>query len=159
MCRYDHIKLSSRGGGAGVVAVPSENHAGAGGGGGGGGGGAAAASGVSGGASVRGGAKKPLVLRDRGERGGGGAAGVGVQPQMCLTSPSPSLSAATVDSMFRPPADGQGSEVAAAAASPNTYVDAIRTGLSANATEQSETSCLFCALCDDVEGAWSHHQV
>lgn len=106
---------------------------------------------------MRGGAKKPLVLRDRGERGSGGAAGVGVQPQVCLTSPSPS--AATVDSMFRPPADGQGSEVAAAAASPNTYVDAIRTGLSANATEQSETSCLFCALCDDVEGAWSHHQV
>lgn len=59
---------------------------------------------------MRGGAKKPLVLRDR---------------------------AATVDSMFRPPADGQGSEVAAAAASPNTYVDAIRTGLSANATEQT----------------------
>lgn len=159
VCRYDHIKLSSRGGGAGVVTVASENHAGAGGGGNGGGGGAAA-SGVGGGAPVRGGAKKPLVLRDRGECGGGGAAGVGVQPQVYLTpSSSSSPAAATVDSMFRPPADGQGSEVAAAAASPNTYVDAIRTGLSANATEQSETSCLFCALCDDVEGAWPHHQV
>lgn len=49
MCRYDHIKLSSRGGGGGGA----ENHAGA--------------AGAGGGAPVRSGVKKPLVLRDRGD--------------------------------------------------------------------------------------------
>lgn len=48
-----------------------------------------------------------------------------------------SVSVPAVDSMFRAPAEGPGSEVAAAA-SPNSYVDAIRTGLDANAQEQSE---------------------
>lgn len=45
--------------------------------------------------------------------------------------------------MFRAPAEGPGSEVAAAA-SPNSYVDAIRTGLDANAQEQSEIQKTFC---------------
>lgn len=44
--------------------------------------------------------------------------------------------------MFRAPAEGPGSEVAAAA-SPNSYVDAIRTGLDANAQEQSEIQKTF----------------
>lgn len=76
----------------------------------------------------------------RWSRSSGGATDVEEQPQVCLTTPAFCPSVATVDSMFRPPAEGAGPEVAAAAASPNTYVDAIRTGLSANATEQSETS-------------------
>lgn len=49
--------------------------------------------------------------------------------------------------MFRAPAEGPGSEVAAAAAaaaaSPNSYVDAIRTGLDANTQEQSEIQKTF----------------
>lgn len=62
VCRYDHIKLSSRGAGVGGATLASENHIG---------GSVAAGAGggapVGGGASVRGGAKKPLVLRDRGK--------------------------------------------------------------------------------------------
>ncbi|KAE8298955.1 putative E3 ubiquitin-protein ligase makorin-2 [Larimichthys crocea] len=88
-CRYDHIKSSSRGGGG-----ASEDQAGVG--------------GAGGGASVRGGAKKTLVMRER---------------------------VLAVDSMFGGPSDSLGSEVTAAVASPQTYVDAIRTGLDASAPE------------------------
>ncbi|XP_029358069.1 E3 ubiquitin-protein ligase makorin-2 isoform X1 [Echeneis naucrates] len=80
------------------------------GGGGGGGGGASEDQASGGGAGlgppVRGGGKKNLVLRDRG-----------------------------VDRMFGAPADSLWSDVTTAAA-PQTYVDAIRTGLEASAQEQ-----------------------
>ncbi|GLD68891.1 probable E3 ubiquitin-protein ligase makorin-2 [Lates japonicus] len=89
-CRYDHIKPPSRGGGGGA----SQDQTGGG--------------GAGGGASVRGGVKKNLVLRDRG-----------------------------ADRMFRAPADGLWSEVAAAAAAPQSYVEAIRTGLDASAQQQA----------------------
>ena len=53
-----------------------------------------------------------------------------------------SLSVLAVDSMYGGPADSLGSEVmaaaAAAAASPQSYVDAIRTGLDASAREQGQ---------------------
>lgn len=69
--------------------------------------------GAGGGASVRGGVKKTLVLRDR---------------------------ALCVDSMFGGQTDSLGSEVtpaaAAAAAAPQSYVDAIRTGLGTSAPDQ-----------------------
>ncbi|KAF3690380.1 putative E3 ubiquitin-protein ligase makorin-2 [Channa argus] len=91
-CRYDHIK-PFRGG----VGAASEDQPGVG--------------GAGGGASVRGGVKKTLVLRDR---------------------------ALCVDSMFGGQADGLGSEVTtpASAAVPHSYVDAIRTGLDTSAQEQ-----------------------
>lgn len=93
---------------------------------------------VGGGGSLRGGARKPLVLRDRGEKSGSiGVAKVNAVMMLCLTIPTLCPLVATMDSMFRP-VEGTGPEAAAAAASPNTYVDAIRTGLGANATEQSE---------------------
>ncbi|XP_041807879.1 probable E3 ubiquitin-protein ligase makorin-2 [Chelmon rostratus] len=81
----------------------------------GGGGGAsedqAGVRGAGGGPSLRGGVKKTLVLRER---------------------------VVGVDSMFGGPVDSLGSEVtAAAAAAPQSYVDAIRTGLDASAQEQA----------------------
>ncbi|XP_038551344.1 probable E3 ubiquitin-protein ligase makorin-2 isoform X1 [Micropterus salmoides] len=76
--------------------------------------------GAGGGASVRG-VKKTMVLRERGDNtlrhGRGHAAVLGA------------------DSMFGGPADSVGSEVAAAA--PQSYVDAIRTGLDASAREEA----------------------
>ncbi|XP_042259579.1 probable E3 ubiquitin-protein ligase makorin-2 [Thunnus maccoyii] len=75
-----------------------------------GGGGASDEQAGGGGASVRAGGRKTLVLRDRG------------------------LGA---DSMFGGAADSLGSEVTAAA--PQSYVDAIRTGLDASAQEQGQT--------------------
>lgn len=49
------------------------------------------------------------------------------------------LSARAADSLVRSPADSLGSEVtAAAAAAPQSYVDAIRTGLETTAKEQGE---------------------
>ncbi|KAM7401489.1 hypothetical protein PAMP_016798 [Pampus punctatissimus] len=69
--------------------------------------GQAGGGGPGGGASVRSGGRKTLVLRDR---------GLGV------------------DSMFRGAADSLGSEVMAAA--PQSYVDAIRTGLDTSVQEQ-----------------------
>ncbi|KAE8298960.1 putative E3 ubiquitin-protein ligase makorin-2 [Larimichthys crocea] len=106
-CRYDHIKSSSRGGGG-----ASEDQAGVG--------------GAGGGASVRGGAKKTLVMRER---------------------------VLAVDSMFGGPSDSLGSEVTAAVASPQTYVDAIRTGLDASAPEPGErTMCCdwLVVVCDVI---------
>ncbi|XP_026162483.1 E3 ubiquitin-protein ligase makorin-2 [Mastacembelus armatus] len=84
-CRYDHIKPKGGVGGA------SEEPAGA----------------AGGGASVRGGMKRTLVLRDR---------------------------VLGVDSMFGGPAHSLVSEVAAA---PQSYVDAIRSGLDASVQEQA----------------------
>ncbi|KAG7494775.1 putative E3 ubiquitin-protein ligase makorin-2 [Solea senegalensis] len=89
-CRYDHVKLSNRGGGGGA----SENPGGEGG-------------GAGGGASIRGGVKKNLVLRDRGM---------------------------PVERNFGAPADSVWSDAAAAA--PQTYVDAIRTGLDGSVKDQ-----------------------
>nr|XP_046241155.1 probable E3 ubiquitin-protein ligase makorin-2 [Scatophagus argus] len=82
-CRYDHIKFSSRGGGG-----ASEDQA-------------------VGGASVRGGAKKMPVLRER---------------VLGADSSGSEVAAAAA---------------AAAAAAPQSYVDAIRTGLDASAQEQA----------------------
>ncbi|XP_078105638.1 E3 ubiquitin-protein ligase makorin-2 isoform X1 [Sander vitreus] len=86
-----------------------------------------AGGGAGGGASVRGGVKKTPVLRDR---------------------------VLGVDSMFGGPADSLGSEVmaAAAAASPHSYVDAIRTGLDASAQDQADV-CL-CVAPPPVGGAY-----
>ncbi|XP_060897584.1 E3 ubiquitin-protein ligase makorin-2 isoform X2 [Labrus mixtus] len=92
-CRYDHVKSFRGVGGA------PENHA--------------VVGGAGGGASVRGGVKKNMVLRDR---------------------------VLGADSMFGGPVDGLGSGLtaaAAAAASPHTYVEAIRTGLDGSAQEQA----------------------
>ncbi|KAM7006334.1 E3 ubiquitin-protein ligase makorin-2 isoform 2-T2 [Tautogolabrus adspersus] len=90
-CRYDHVKSFRGPGGA------PENHA--------------VVGGAGGGASVRGGVKKSMVLRDR---------------------------VLGADSMFGGPVDGLGSGLtAAAAASPHSYVEAIRTGLDASAQEQA----------------------
>ncbi|XP_062266466.1 E3 ubiquitin-protein ligase makorin-2 [Platichthys flesus] len=90
-CRYDHIKPSFRGGGGGAA----EDQAGG--------------AGAGGGASIRGGVKKNVVLRD-------GALGV--------------------DRSFMGPPEGLWSDVSAAAA-PQTYVDAIRTGLDGSEQEQA----------------------
>ncbi|XP_060897583.1 E3 ubiquitin-protein ligase makorin-2 isoform X1 [Labrus mixtus] len=95
-CRYDHVKSFRGVGGA------PENHA--------------VVGGAGGGASVRGGVKKNMVLRDR---------------------------VLGADSMFGGPVDGLGSGLtaaAAAAASPHTYVEAIRTGLDGSAQEQAAVS-------------------
>ncbi|XP_039971904.1 probable E3 ubiquitin-protein ligase makorin-2 isoform X2 [Xiphias gladius] len=93
-CRYDHIKPPFRGGGGGGGGGASEDQAGGG--------------GAGGGASVRGGVKKNLVLRER---------------------------VLGVDRMFGGPADSLWSGVTAAA--PQSYVDAIRTGLDTSAQEQA----------------------
>uniref|UniRef100_A0A7N5ZYQ4 E3 ubiquitin-protein ligase makorin-2 n=2 Tax=Anabas testudineus TaxID=64144 RepID=A0A7N5ZYQ4_ANATE len=99
-CRYDHIKPSSA-----AVGGASEDQPGVG--------------GARGGASVRGGGKKTLVLRDR---------------------------ALGADSVFGSPADSLGSEVAAAA--PQSYVDAIRTGLDPSAQDQAPP--LLGGACQDL---------
>ncbi|XP_068451341.1 E3 ubiquitin-protein ligase makorin-2 [Clinocottus analis] len=138
-CRYDHIKSSSRGGGGGGgggiggggIGGGGIGGGGIGGGGIGGGGGGIGGGGIGGGvgrgrgapedhagggggggggASVRGGMKKTLVLRDR---------------------------VLGVDGMFGGPPDSLGPEVTAAAASPHSYVQAIRTGMDASAQEQA----------------------
>lgn len=66
--------------------------------------------GAGGGASARGGAKKTVVMRDR---------------------------VLGVDSMFGSPVDSLGSGHTAAAAAPQSYVDAIRSGLDPSAQEQA----------------------
>ncbi|XP_056294249.1 E3 ubiquitin-protein ligase makorin-2 isoform X2 [Pseudoliparis swirei] len=97
-CRYDHIKSTPRGGGGmgGGGGGAPEDHAGL--------------EGAGGGASVRGGLKKPMVLRER---------------------------VLGVDSMFGGPPDGLGPGVTAAAASPHSYVQATRTGLDPSAQQQA----------------------
>lgn len=91
---------------------PPENHA--------------AVGGSGGGAPVRGGVKKTMVLRDSSER------------QTHISSNRPVLGA---DSSFGGPAESLGSALtAAAAAAPQSYVDAIRTGLDASAQEQAPPS-------------------
>lgn len=72
----------------------------------------------------------------------------------CLSLSPVSLSVLAVDSMYGGPPDSLGSEAmaaAAAAASPQSYVDAIRTGLDASAREQGQIQ-KYCPLigCGDV---------
>ncbi|XP_059183546.1 E3 ubiquitin-protein ligase makorin-2 isoform X2 [Centropristis striata] len=117
-CRYDHIKSSYRGGGGGA----SENHAGV------------AGAGGSSGPPVRGGLKKTLVLRERVLCADSMFGGPADSMRSEVTALPLVLGA---DSMFGGPPDSLRSEVtAAAAASPHSYVEAIRTGLDASAQEQ-----------------------
>ncbi|XP_061899225.1 E3 ubiquitin-protein ligase makorin-2-like [Entelurus aequoreus] len=84
-----------------------------------------AGGGSEGGASVRSEPRKTMVLRERADF------------TSCLQTDlmDKSLSVGQVDSMFGGQAGGLGSEVTAAA--PQSYVDAIRTGLEASAPEQA----------------------
>uniref|UniRef100_A0A3B3CWQ7 E3 ubiquitin-protein ligase makorin-2 n=1 Tax=Oryzias melastigma TaxID=30732 RepID=A0A3B3CWQ7_ORYME len=108
-CRYDHIKPPSRGGGA------SEET-------------------TSGSRASRGEGRRTLVLRDR----GGALAALPLKQMNLASSPvtSPLPAALGPDGAFGGSSDGLGLDFSAAAAAPQSYVDAIRTGLDASAQDQ-----------------------